>query len=219
MEDIESFAKFVMEQWQRLPRAPVTNSARSSTSIQSSNVKSKAVNVHVASGDKERKSCFNCGVGHALASCFKFRDLSVGERWDVVKKNKVCFSCLSSQDHRANECTNRKKCGEASCEKLHHWLLHKNPEQGRDEERSNSRRSRSSLNGTAGGFTPQPSRNVEENGQAMNQHSVKLDHQVHGDEGSSVTAKVVAVRILGANGRYVDDFAFLDDGSSLTMMD
>jgi hypothetical protein len=30
---------------------------------------------------------------------------------------------------------------------------------------------------------------------------------------------VVAVRIHGSNGSFVDDFAFLDDGSSLTMMD
>jgi hypothetical protein len=44
-------------------------------------------------------------------------------------------------------------------------------------------------------------------------------HQTHAGDGAEVTAKVVAVRIFGKDGKFVDDYAFLDDGSTLTLME
>lgn len=55
-----------------------------------------------------------------IFSCNKFRNLSVTERRDLVKKNSLCWLCL--KQHNVNECTFKKMC--PKCNKKHNGLLH-----------------------------------------------------------------------------------------------
>lgn len=49
--------------------------------------------------------------------------MTVEERWNVIKENKLCSTCLKL--HRRFQCRDKKKCKEKGCEAWHHILLHK----------------------------------------------------------------------------------------------
>lgn len=51
---------------------------------------------------------------------------SVPERLELVKKARLCFSCLN-RGHSKNDCRSKKKCEKGdSCPYFHHPLLHSN---------------------------------------------------------------------------------------------
>ncbi|XP_055612957.1 uncharacterized protein LOC129759509 [Uranotaenia lowii] len=67
--------------------------------------------------------CIFCNKsGHRLKNCYKFKDLSVEERWQQVRLFKACFSCLGSHGRRA--CRSGIKCNIEGCDSRHHPLLH-----------------------------------------------------------------------------------------------
>lgn len=77
------------------------------------------------------KRCFCCNREiHPLSSCAKFSDLSVGERWSLIREKKICFSCLTPF-HNIRQCRKKKVCGIDDCKRLHHTLLH-NQYEGKD---------------------------------------------------------------------------------------
>ncbi|CAG4973044.1 unnamed protein product [Parnassius apollo] len=51
--------------------------------------------------------------------------MNIREKWEAVKKAKVCFQCLSP-NHRRLECK-AKKCGVEGCRMSHHRMLHRYP--------------------------------------------------------------------------------------------
>ncbi|XP_055591303.1 uncharacterized protein LOC129743346 [Uranotaenia lowii] len=59
---------------------------------------------------------------HSAFKCSRFSKMSIGERVEAVKRNSLCFNCLSPQ-HIARSCT-RGKC--QHCGQHHHSLLHAN---------------------------------------------------------------------------------------------
>ncbi|CAK1544168.1 unnamed protein product [Leptosia nina] len=68
----------------------------------------------------ETMKCPGCEDNHRLPECPKFLKMSVSDRWDAVKKVKVCFKCLSLK-HRKENCR-RPPC--KTCKRWHHDLLH-----------------------------------------------------------------------------------------------
>nr|CAI5826090.1 unnamed protein product [Callosobruchus analis] len=68
-------------------------------------------------------SCNFCKrSGHCTAKCFKFKALTPGERYNIVRDNHWCFNCLSAT-HGVRSCTSSVSCTE--CNKKHHMLLHR----------------------------------------------------------------------------------------------
>lgn len=64
--------------------------------------------------------CILCNRDHMLHNCSDFLKLSVGERFQMVKKKGLCFNCLRG-NHLISEC----KSGNCNnCNKRHHTLLH-----------------------------------------------------------------------------------------------
>lgn len=62
-----------------------------------------------------------CQETHPLFKCSKFLQMSVNERFKIVKENYLCFNCL--RDHKAKDC----KSGTCKkCKKNHNTLLHFN---------------------------------------------------------------------------------------------
>ncbi|XP_037816438.1 transcription factor asR4-like [Lucilia sericata] len=72
--------------------------------------------------DEILRDCRICKKEHALRKCPKFRKMSVGERWETVKKYRYCFNCLA-HSHMKDKCTSRERCIE--CMSEHHTLLHR----------------------------------------------------------------------------------------------
>ena len=80
-------------------------------------------NVNVTTTSDRSKKCPACQVSnHKVYSCPEFKKLTVEERFEVVKKARLCFNCLSS-GHDSKECRSSYKC--SICQKNHNYLLHK----------------------------------------------------------------------------------------------
>ena len=200
--DIKDFASFVLQEWECLPPSVTNTEKRNNTTQGHSKSYSRSLNVHAAPGSS-RDRCLLCDRTHPTVECFRFKKQDVSERWKAVTRAKLCFGCLNSNDHRAADCSQKIKCPELGCDKFHHRLLH-SPSYANSSEMV--------LNVNAGEFEPsQPTNQGQTQSQANN-------HQTHVKDSIAVTAKVVPVRILGVNGTVVNDYAFLDDGSTITMM-
>ncbi|CAL7934824.1 unnamed protein product [Xylocopa violacea] len=70
------------------------------------------------SGHTEK--CPECSGEHPLYLCPRFRDNTVAQRIEVVRKTHVCYNCLRS-NHRTEDCTARgcRVCGKQHNTKLH----------------------------------------------------------------------------------------------------
>ncbi|GBP75318.1 hypothetical protein EVAR_38381_1 [Eumeta japonica] len=67
-----------------------------------------------------------CASEHKLAACDAFKALNSDEKWDFVKREKLCFKCITKTHPRAY--CRAKGC--AKCNRGHHTLLH--PSTGSD---------------------------------------------------------------------------------------
>ena len=54
--------------------------------------------------------------------CNKFKQQAVSERYETLKKLKLCFCCLNS--HLIKDCKSERVCGVNGCTKKHNRLLH-----------------------------------------------------------------------------------------------
>ena len=69
------------------------------------------------------RRCKVCNGKHGVWVCEVFHRMDVSNKWDAVKKEKLCFCCLGD-DHYSKDCKRRRKCGVSDCDKEHHKLLH-----------------------------------------------------------------------------------------------
>lgn len=69
----------------------------------------------------QSQQCVTCLEGHKLAHCTQFKDLSLSDRWDVVKTNNLCRICLGNHKRK---CWFTKPCGINGCTVQHNPLLH-----------------------------------------------------------------------------------------------
>ncbi|XP_063603426.1 uncharacterized protein LOC134779294 [Penaeus indicus] len=65
---------------------------------------------------------------HDITNCLKFKGCNSKERFDVIKRNGICFRCLKGY-HSARGCKVGKLCdavieGQGPCNRNHHPLLH-----------------------------------------------------------------------------------------------
>jgi len=55
-----------------------------------------------ASNEDEQQCINGCTTNHPLHSCSVYRDLIVDQRWQKVKRNKLCRKCLKR--HHTDDC-------------------------------------------------------------------------------------------------------------------
>nr|XP_054757838.1 uncharacterized protein LOC129263947 [Lytechinus pictus] len=71
---------------------------------------------------KDSKTCAMCSSAeHQLEKCQKFKDKTLSERKEFIKKGGLCFGCLR-KGHMSKECKKRLTC--EVCSKRHPSLLH-----------------------------------------------------------------------------------------------
>ncbi|XP_040152637.1 uncharacterized protein LOC120894230 [Anopheles arabiensis] len=142
------------------------------------------------------RQCVSCNVaGHVLSTCSNFRGLSVKDRWRRARELSVCFSCL--EKHNWRSCKNRSRCGINDCAFRHHALLH---DPDAIESPSTADRERRHFPRTSGSQTHQVINNY------------------HQSNPMSALFRIVPVTAYGP-GVMIKTFAFLDEGSSMTLMD
>ena len=69
------------------------------------------------------KKCKLCNHPDGLRACDSFRKMTVNQRWDIAREQRVCFRCLS-YGHQGEACVRSRICGLNGCRSAHHRLLH-----------------------------------------------------------------------------------------------
>ncbi|XP_055633463.1 uncharacterized protein LOC129773833 [Toxorhynchites rutilus septentrionalis] len=163
-------------------------------SVDKSTTKNRgSINTHVSQPEVPKKEDKPCGVckrrGHRVRDCDNFKALSVDDRWKTAQDNELCRSCLNAHGRRS--CRSATQCGINGCPFRHHPLLHSN--------RSNRP--------SSGSTAPRVAYNIETAGN----HAHRMQDQ-------SLLFRIIPVTLYGPK-RTVKTFAFLDDGSSLTLVE
>ncbi|XP_058816691.1 uncharacterized protein LOC131679965 [Topomyia yanbarensis] len=70
---------------------------------------------------KQGPQCDFCGCNHFNFKCPSFRNLSISQRFAMVRRKHICFNCLRV-GHRSIQCHSTKAC--FKCKKKHHTMLH-----------------------------------------------------------------------------------------------
>ncbi|XP_062541327.1 uncharacterized protein LOC134209357 [Armigeres subalbatus] len=140
--------------------------------------------------------CLVCqGRCVAVEKCKRFISFGLSARWDTLREHKLCRSCLNN--HRG-PCKSAKPCGRNGCQYKHHRLLHND---GKDKR----------------GGSPGSSNSVPQ--QAVVERSSDVEScNTHRGGGKAVLFQYVPV-VLYNNGIELRTHAFLDSGSSLTLME
>ncbi|XP_070132547.1 uncharacterized protein [Drosophila bipectinata] len=188
--------------------------------------------------DDRHGGCPICEGQHATTSCSEFIEASPPGRWSMVKRHRLCFTCLRS-GHAARSCDVHGECQINGCRRLHHRLLHeedegrRRPEQRGGFRRHNggnqmspvSRRSPERRSSPRGGYRDHErsqqsavlrnslERRAPQPAEAPVQTNLSIDV-----EGGRLLFRILPVTLYGA-GRQVDTYALLDEGSSVTMID
>lgn len=143
-----------------------------------------------------------CSSWHSLSNCQKFFNMSIGDRWKVVKDRRRCVSCFGK--HYSSKCRAAKKCAQPGCDRMHHPLLH------RDDNVHHQ------MAGQPSSQTPGPS-HVANSGGRKSRNNAPILIGVSREE-AKTTLYGVAPVIITANGKQIKTLALMDNGSSMTLI-
>ncbi|XP_055614821.1 uncharacterized protein LOC129761139 [Toxorhynchites rutilus septentrionalis] len=164
------------------------------------------LNAHIESVPKSkqyevtRNRCIICnGSCGDVETCKRFLSMNLSARWDALREHKLCRSCLGS--HRG-PCKTGKSCGKNGCEYKHHQLMHNDAKN----------KSISSTSSHFKGRTQVPQDAVAGRSQETNSCNT------HREGCEAVIFQYVPVTLYNNNVE-LRTYAFLDSGSSLTLME
>ncbi|XP_065090559.1 uncharacterized protein LOC135711619 [Ochlerotatus camptorhynchus] len=139
-----------------------------------------------------KESCQICkGTCKSADKCKRFLELSRESRWAVIREFGFCRTCL--RIHKGY--CKAKPCGKDGCTYRHHKLLHNNSKENPKNTGSTTEREQSSQSSTS-----------------------KSGCNTHQTTVSSVLFRYLPVVLYGKN-TAIRTYAFLDEGSALTLLD
>lgn len=107
---------------------------KQTSSTRENSVKTKSAFVTTAN----KSACYVCKQSHPVTKCDEFLKRSPDERNDYVKRNQLCFNCLSDT-HALRDCTSEHTC--RVCSKRHHTLIHYPSKQVQSDQGSRGQKS------------------------------------------------------------------------------
>ncbi|KAI5644846.1 putative peptidase (DUF1758) domain-containing protein [Phthorimaea operculella] len=140
---------------------------------------------------KYEATCLCCGGPHDVPSCKKYQRMSLDERWQWVRDERICFGCVNKK-HRRYTCK-AKKCGKDGCNYGHHPSLH--------GDRPNMPASRD---------------NAPPNNAAPQDTDGTVMTATRGNE--KILLKMCKVIVKGPTGIEVKTHALLDEGATLSLI-
>lgn len=136
--------------------------------------------------------CLACnGPNHKVKDCIVFKKWDPENRWEIVKDHHLCKMCLGKHGQRS--CKQQGVCGMEGCQQRHHPLLHngKHNQPITDED------------------TQLVDRANDGSGEGVNAHH---------STGKSTLFRIIPVKLFWG-GKSIETYAFLDDGSSMTLIE
>lgn len=147
----------------------------------------------VENAGKSSTECLVCKSGcEAIRKCKQFLELSRDSRWAVVRDFNLCRRCLGKH---VGGCK-AQACGKNGCTRMHHELLH-NDSHIRKDAASMIDKTQQDKPGTS---------------------STQHECNTHRSNVNTSLFRYLPVTLQGKNG-CIQTFAFLDEGSKLTLMD
>lgn len=70
--------------------------------------------------------CHVCEDNHKVTGCPTYKDCTANEKVQVIKRHRLCFSCLV-RGHVTRDCRSKRPCGKDGCTKTHHPSIHVDP--------------------------------------------------------------------------------------------
>ena len=213
-EDLE---QFLQNRYQMLEIAGATyNAPTASNNL--ANFRKQRVNLFTS-----LNTCVYCKQSHPLYLCDKFKELSLTNKYDTVRKLKLCSNCLQQSGHFAAQCKSRH-C--RLCNKKHHTLLHPNQNDrnhvsntllssatnGRQELRRNNATSQQLSEFNVPQSSVATSDLASSNVGVANVQSSHIKSQNH------VLLSTALVLLQDSRGNYVTARAILDQGSQTCIM-
>ncbi|XP_055714978.1 uncharacterized protein LOC129809187 [Phlebotomus papatasi] len=147
--------------------------------------------------DKDAKNkqntCRVCELSsHRTPNCRKFFAMTPQKRIELAKSKKLCIHCLRD-NHESSTCFRKMVCGVDGCSVQHHKLLHPRQEQ------------------------ETPARTVAAAATSATQ-TENVGHVATNITSHTVLLKILPIILTGPKGS-METYAFLDDGSTVTMID
>ena len=220
------FSEFMQARVRELPVSSYTSSStqrgcepeKKRSRINTHQQANKEVN---RAGSTRSLSCFKCNGSHAMLLCPEFKKLTPRDRSRFVLENRICTSCLKSKGHSVKDCRVKKPCGIDECTYSHNPLLHY-AKSNRSYNQAAPLEVTTNSSATASGDNNTHSLSAQANTFTPNITTAEVSSRqlqlIHEGSGT-VLFKILPVRIYGEQGLFVDTYAFLDDGSSLTLIE
>ncbi|XP_062701238.1 uncharacterized protein LOC134285126 [Aedes albopictus] len=134
--------------------------------------------------------CLACnGAGHKVKDCAVFKKWGPDSRWKTVQDHHLCRICLGK--HGRRPCKSQAWCGIEGCQQRHHQLLHTQFQKLQQPTEA------------------QPKNPGKGSVEGVNAHRTAE---------KSTLFRILPVQ-LSWKGKSVETFAFLDDGSSMTLVE
>lgn len=177
--------------------------------------KSNAVNNETPKGH-----CRICkSVNHVASQCREFLSLPVVKRWNEVRQKNLCVGCLGN--HWLRDCRTKSICGVDSCHQPHHALLHSVPKTPNSTlvaakfREPSSPAHRNNLQSTSAAVVNA----TTENSTQANIGTTQQRIHVHYRTKLQAYYQIVPVVLYGKAGQTVSTYAFLDGGSTATLLE
>lgn len=156
--------------------------------------KQKNVFVHTYAETNKNKCHVCSGDCKNISNCRTFISADRNKRWNFVKIHSLCKHCLRKHN---GVCFNKdKSCNVKGCQLKHHYLHHKYDDC--ESKQTNSAK--------------------ETNEREKASNSVQ-NLNTHDIDKQKILFKVIPIRIYGKNNKVVSTYAFLDDGSSISLIE
>ena len=123
-DGLSVFSKWLQKQVYRLDVEEVKERTKKKTEgdVESKKRKHEKGEVHNVTREPTPK-CAVCHGPHQVTSCKKWGETSIANRWEIAKRNELCYRCLRS-GHQGKNCPENNRCGINDCKGTHHFHLH-----------------------------------------------------------------------------------------------